>query len=72
MTPAQLAIVDQALAEFGAQVDLYVMVYRKLRDKHGEAQAGADMCAMFNATPPMEVSAALAIAVAKIANEVRT
>jgi hypothetical protein len=68
MTPSQLAIVDQALAEVGAQLDLYVTVYRRLRDKHGEAQAVADMCALFNGTPSVEVSAALAVAIARLAN----
>lgn len=68
MNPSQTAMVDQALAEFGHQVDLYVTVYRRLRAKHGDAQAAADMCALFKSTPPVEVAAALSAAIVRLAD----
>jgi hypothetical protein len=67
MTPAETAVVDQALAEYAAQVDVFLQVYLKLRDKHGPEQAAADMCALFGRFPAVEVAATLASAIVRIA-----
>jgi hypothetical protein len=68
MTPADLAMVDQAMAAFGDEPDRYLTVFRQLRDKRGEAQASADMCALFNSHPSHQVAATLAVALIRIAN----
>ena len=67
MKPAQLSIVDQAVAEFSGQLDVLVIVQRKLTAKHGREQATADICALVNDLPPHIVGATLAAAVLRLA-----
>jgi hypothetical protein len=69
MTPAETSLVDQALAEFSREVDRFVEVQRQLAPRRGREQASADICALLNSLPHQQVSATLAAAILRLAEQ---
>ncbi len=67
MTPAQLALVDQATAEFGAQVDALVETFNRLAERNGGSQALADICALAGTWERPMLAAIVSVAVGRLA-----
>lgn len=61
--PGDLALMDQAAAEFGAEVDRLTSVARELRGRRGVLQGGADLAAFLGERGHADLAATLAFAV---------